>query len=101
MPKCGHSPVNLLDIFRTPFPQNTMFIKPRLENNRRINQKIQKTNKEKETTALNYILSRIQRLPFSLREKRPNRSFFWSVFSCILTEYSKIRTRENSVFGHF
>lgn len=30
-----------------------MFIKPRLENNCRINQKIQKTKKEKEATALN------------------------------------------------
>ena len=40
------------------------------------------------------------------------RSFFWSVFSCIWTEiygvnlriqseYRKIRTRKNSVFGHF
>ena len=28
-------------------------------------------------------------------------SFFWSVFSCIWTEYRKIRTRQNSVFGHF
>ena len=29
------------------------------------------------------------------------RSYFWSVFSCIRTEYSKIRTRNNSVFGQF
>ena len=29
------------------------------------------------------------------------RSFFWSVFSCIWTEYMKIQTRKNSVFGHF
>ena len=29
------------------------------------------------------------------------RRFFWSVFSCIWTEYRKIRTRKNSVFGHF
>ena len=28
-------------------------------------------------------------------------SFFWSVFSCIQTEYRKIRTRKNSVFGYF
>ena len=28
-------------------------------------------------------------------------SFFWSVFSSIWTEYGKIRTRKNSVFGHF
>ena len=26
---------------------------------------------------------------------------FWSVFSCIRTEYRKIRTRNNSAFGHF
>ena len=29
------------------------------------------------------------------------RSLFWSVFFCIRTEYRKIRTRENSVFGYF
>ena len=29
------------------------------------------------------------------------RSFFWSVFSCIRTEYRKIQTRKNSEFGHF
>ena len=29
------------------------------------------------------------------------RSFFWSVFSGIWTEYGKIRTRKSSVFGHF
>ena len=29
------------------------------------------------------------------------RSFFWSVFSRIRTEHGKIRTRKNSVFGHF
>ena len=29
------------------------------------------------------------------------RSFFWSVFSGIWTEYVKIRTRKNSVLGHF
>ena len=28
-------------------------------------------------------------------------SFFWFVFSCIRIEYRKIRTRKNSVFGHF
>ena len=28
-------------------------------------------------------------------------SFFWSVLSCIRTEYRKIRTRKYSVFGHF
>ena len=27
--------------------------------------------------------------------------FFWSVFSCIRTEYRKIRTRKTSVFQHF
>ena len=29
------------------------------------------------------------------------RSYFWSVFFCIRTQYRKIRTRSNSVFGHF
>ena len=29
------------------------------------------------------------------------RSSFWSVFSCIRTEYRKIRTRKNSVSEHF
>ena len=29
------------------------------------------------------------------------RSFFWSVFPRIRTEYWKIRTRKNSVFGYF
>ena len=28
-------------------------------------------------------------------------SYFWFVFSCIRTECRKIRTRNNSVFGHF
>ena len=28
-------------------------------------------------------------------------SCFWSVFSCLQTEHRKIRTRNNSVFGHF
>ena len=29
------------------------------------------------------------------------RSFFWSIFSCIQSKCGKIRTRKNSVFGHF
>ena len=29
------------------------------------------------------------------------RSYFWSLFSCIQSEYRKIRTRNNSVFWHF
>ena len=28
-------------------------------------------------------------------------SYFWSVFSSIQSKYKKIRTRNNSVFGHF
>ena len=28
-------------------------------------------------------------------------SFFWSVFSLIQSKYRKMRTRKNSVFGHF
>ena len=34
----------------------------------------------------------------TLREKCPNTE---SVYSCIRTEYRKIRARKNSVFGHF
>ena len=37
----------------------------------------------------------------SLREKCPTRSYFWSVFSCVQSEYRKIWTKNNSVFGHF
>ena len=46
----------------------------------------------------------------SLREKCPNKEFFWSVFSCIRTEhedlriqseYRKMRVRNHSLFGHF
>ena len=37
----------------------------------------------------------------TLREIVQIRSYFWSVFSCIRTEYGKIRTRNNSVFGDF
>ena len=33
--------------------------------------------------------------------KGPIRSYFRSVFSCIRTEYRKIRTRNNFVFRHF
>ena len=29
------------------------------------------------------------------------RSYFWSVFSCIQSKYREIRTRNNSVFGHY
>ena len=29
------------------------------------------------------------------------RSYIWSIFSCIQSEYRKIRTRNNSVFGRF
>ena len=35
-----------------------------------------------------------------LRENCPNTEFFSSVFSCIQSEYRKIRARKNSVFGH-
>ena len=31
----------------------------------------------------------------------PNTEFFWSVFSRIHYKYGKIRTRKNSIFGHF
>ena len=29
------------------------------------------------------------------------RSYFWSLSSCIQSKYRKVRTRNNSVFGHF
>ena len=29
------------------------------------------------------------------------RSYFWSILSCIQSEYKKLRTRNYSVFGHF
>ena len=37
----------------------------------------------------------------SLCEKCPNADFFWSLFSCIMSKYGKIRTRKNSVFEEF
>ena len=37
----------------------------------------------------------------TLRESVHIRSFLWSVFSGIWTEYGKIQIRKNSVFGHF
>ena len=36
-----------------------------------------------------------------LREKCPNTEFFWSVFSCIRTEYRNIRTRKPPSLGTF
>ena len=41
------------------------------------------------------------RVGATLREKCPNTEFFWSVFSCIQSEYSKIRTGKEYVFGRF
>ena len=35
------------------------------------------------------------------REKCPNTEFFWSVSSCIQSEFRKIQTRQNFVFGQF
>ena len=36
-----------------------------------------------------------------LRKSVQIRIYFWSVFSCIRSEYRKIRTTNNSAFGHF
>ena len=47
------------------------------------------------------IFIRLQLTKHALREKCPNTEFFCSVFSCVRTEYRKIRTRTNSIFGHF
>ena len=43
----------------------------------------------------------IKRVPTFPRQLRNVEFFFWSVFSRIWTEYGRIRTRKNSVFGHF
>ena len=40
-------------------------------------------------------------LQSSLPLLREIRNYFWSVFSYIQSEYRKIRTKNNSVFGHF
>ena len=48
-----------------------------------------------------YNWSRIYKLIKALREKCPNAEFFWYEFSCIRTEYRKIHTTKNSVFGYF
>ena len=37
----------------------------------------------------------------TLREKCPKRSDFWSVFSCIRTEYGKIQTEITPYFDTF
>ena len=53
-----------------------------------------------------YIINFSQKLPSSYLlihhcvKSVQIRSYFWSVFSCIWTEYRKIRTRNNFVFGH-
>ena len=36
-----------------------------------------------------------------LREKCTSTEFFWSVYSCIQSEYRKVRTRKYFVFGQF
>ena len=44
------------------------------------------------------ILKSLPSISYSLCEKCPNTEFF---LVCIKSEYRKIRTRKNSVFGHF
>ena len=56
---------------------------------------------EKETMFFKHVFLQGLLRWLSLREKCPIRSFFWSVFSRIRTEYGKIRARKNSIFGHF
>ena len=60
--------------------------------------------------AIKSFLMKFPTLTLPLREKCQNTKFFCSVFSRIWTEYGeiriqsecgKIRTRKNSVFGHF
>ena len=63
---------------------------------------------------LNYISNRKHQQNLSLRKNCPNTEFFWSVFSCIWTEYRDLRSKfpysvqirenadqKNSAFGHF
>ena len=40
-------------------------------------------------------------LIFTQYEKCADTEFFWFVFSRIQSEYGRIRTRNNSLFGHF
>ena len=47
----------------------------------------------------NYVLSKGLSI-MALHESVQIRSFFWSVFCYFQTEYRKIRTRKNSIFGH-
>ena len=56
------------------------------------------------TLKINLVLSVISRTTVIVKllsEKCANTEFFCSVFSCIQSEYRKIRTRKNSTFGHF
>ena len=49
-----------------------------------------------------YILFMITCQIGTLCEKCPNtKFFFWSLFSRMQSEYGKLRTRKNSIFGHF
>ena len=45
-------------------------------------------------------LRQILRIPHCVKSVQI-RSYFWSIISCICTEYTKIRTTNNSIFGHF
>ena len=42
----------------------------------------------------------VENLPMSWRGVQMQ-SYFWSAFFCIRTEYREVRTRNNSIFGHF
>ena len=52
---------------------------------------------------INYNLKRLQQKSRKIHclKSAQIRSFLWSLFFYIRTEYRKIRTRKNSVFGHF
>ena len=54
-------------------------------------------------TQINLSISRFNSffLNYTLHENVQIRSFFWSVFYRIQSKCGKIRTRKNSVFGHF
>ena len=56
---------------------------------------------KKKITVFDQLLPIWKRLFLQCVKSVQIRSFFWSVFSCIRTVYRKMRTRKNSVYGHF
>ena len=82
----GCPPVNLLHIFRTPFPRSTsgwLFLG------------------FSDCFSWDLEMSKQTKQDLHCMKSVQIRSYFWSVFSCIWTEYRGIRTENNSLFGHF